>query len=61
MWNDKWSVEDLESLGASELRPGHAHGQIDAATVAGAGISAAGTRAGGGYATTPGQMQKMAE
>ena len=43
MWNDKWSVEGPESLGASETSNlGTLMAESMAATVAAAGISAAG-------------------
>jgi hypothetical protein len=61
MWNDKWSVEGLSLLGPANFDLGKLMAESMAATVPGAGISAAGTPAGGGYATTAGQMQKTAE
>ena len=50
-----------ESLGASKLDLGTLMAKSMAATVAGAGISAAGTPASGSYTMTAGQMQKTAE
>ena len=57
MWNDKWSVEGL-SLGPANLDLGTLMAESMAATVAGAGISAAGTPAGGSYDTTAGQREE---
>ena len=50
MWNDKWSVEGLSLLGPANLDLGTLMAESMAATVVGAGISAAGTPAGGSYA-----------
>ena len=43
MWNDKWSVEGLSLLGPANFDLGTLMAESMAATVAGAGISAAGT------------------